>query len=98
MGVLHLIMTYDFILKAQHDKEFMQEIHNAISSGLDSEICTDIHRLRFYGEKKVVIVEPYSENSDFNWKIIPKEITYQAILKMLDGDRDSIGSDDIRDV
>ena len=93
-----MIMTYDFILKAQHDKDFMNEIRNAISSGLDNEIFTDIHRLRFYGEKKVVIVGPYSEHSDFNWKIIPKEITYSAILKMLEGNWDSIGSDDIRDI
>lgn len=91
-------MTYDFILKAQHDKNFMKKIRNAISSELDKEICTDIHRLRFFGEKKVVIVEPYSENSDFNWKIIPKEITYSAILKMIEGDWDGIGSEDIRDV
>ena len=93
-----MVMTYSFIIKAQRSKGFMQQIKDSIASKTDTELCTDIHRLRFSRENKMVTVLPLSDNSDFHEKIIPTEIAYCSLLKMLDGSWDDINPDDIRSI
>ena len=48
-----MIMTYDFILTAKYNKEFRVQLDNAILSDLNSEICTDIHRLTFLPKSRL---------------------------------------------
>lgn len=93
-----LIMTYDFILLARRDAALMRQLREAVTCDTNNEICTDIHRLYFNRNKKSVIIKPYSETSDFHWRVVPKEVTYQAFLKMLADDWDNIKPDEIRDV
>ena len=93
-----MIMTYDFILTAKYNKEFRVQLDNAILSDLNSEICTDIHRLTFLPKSQVVIVTAKSDTSAFRNEIIPKKITYQALMKMLDGNWNEIAPGDITDI
>ena len=85
-----MVMTFDFIFMAQRDEDYMKQIKAAISSDVDVEICSDIVRLYFDQEKKVVKVSPYSETSPFHYKIVPAQITYYALSKMLANDWDGI--------
>ena len=61
-------------------------------------VCTDIHKLSFFPSKQAVIVEALSQNSPFHYKIIPKEIKYSAISKMINGNWDDVCFDEIMDV
>lgn len=92
-----MIMTYDFILRAKYNKDFRLRLDKAILSDLNSEICTDIHRLTFLSKSQIVIVTAKSETSAFRNKIIPKKITYRALTKMLEGNWNDIAPGDITD-
>lgn len=92
-----MTMTYDFIPKARRDKAFLKQLKKALFSQSESIIFTDIHKLSFYPDKQAVTVEPKSDTSDFKEKIVPKEISYQAVLHMLDGEWDKINPNDIID-
>lgn len=91
-----MIMTYDFIFYAQRDEKFMQQIRECIISRTDIELCTEIHRLHFYGKRQLVIVKPLSKTSKFHEKIIPKIIDYHTLTRMLDGHWDEIEYDRIK--
>ncbi|MDE5699391.1 MAG: hypothetical protein K2I96_18615 [Lachnospiraceae bacterium] len=78
-----MVKTFDFIFAAHRDESFMKQLKEAVSSDVDVEICTDIMRLHFDSKNKVVIVRPFSETSAFHCKVVPAEITYHALLKML---------------
>ncbi len=93
-----MIMTYDFILTAKHDKNFRSKIDESILSNTSSEICTDIHRLTFFPESQTVTITAKSDTSPFRYKIAPKKITYQALMKMLNDKWDSIAPDEITDL
>lgn len=93
-----MIKTYDFLLIAKRDKNFRAKVDEAISSNVDCEICTDIHRLAFSSKSQTVVVTAKSTTSPFKEKIVPKKITYQALIKMLDGDWNSIDPNDITDL
>ena len=93
-----MIKTYDFIPIVQRNKEFMEQIRKAVLCDIDNVICIDIFRLSFDGKKKTVTIRPFSETSDFHWKIVAKEVTFQALIKMIEGDWDNIGLNDIKDV
>ena len=92
-----MIETYDFILTAKYDKDFMKHLKNALSSNEDSEISTNKHRLILDAKSQMMSVVPKSNTGAYN-KIIPKKIKYQAVLKMLNGEWDNIESDDITDI
>ena len=85
-----MVMTYDFIIYAQRNEKFMQQIRECVQNKADMEFCIDIHRLHFNGKEKKVIVEPFSETSEFRHKIIIKEIGYEDLMKLLGGDWDSV--------
>lgn len=91
-----MIMTYDFIFYARRDEKFMQQIRECIISRTDIELCTEIHRLHFYGKRQLVIVKPLSKTSKFHEKIIPKIIDYHTLTRMLDGHWDEIEYDRIK--
>ena len=93
-----MIMTYDFALIAHRDSELMKAINDAMVSQNDQEVCTDIHRLSFVSSEKVVIVKPLSENSPFHYKVVPKVITYTAVIKMLNNNWADICDGEIMDV
>ncbi len=93
-----MIKTYDFLLTAKRDKNFRAQMDEAVSSNTDCEICTDMHRLTFSSKSQTVSVTAKSKTSPFKENIIPKKITYKALIKMLDGDWNSIGPDDITDL
>ncbi|MCH5342153.1 MAG: hypothetical protein J1E01_11875 [Acetatifactor sp.] len=82
-------MTYDFILMAMRDEKLMKEIQDALSGNSECEIFTGIHKLSFSSTKQTVLVEACSDTSLFSHKIIPKEIPYSAVQKMLGGDWNS---------
>lgn len=42
-----MIKTYDFVLTAKYNQDFRAQIEEAVSCGLEKEICTDIHKLTF---------------------------------------------------
>lgn len=91
-------MTYDFILTAKRNEKFRSQIDEALLNNLESEICTDIHKLSFLPKSQTVIITARSDTSAFKEKIVPKKITYQALMKMLDGEWDRIAPDDITDL
>ena len=93
-----MITTYDFALFAQRDTELMQAINDAMASPNNEVVYTEIHKLSFFPSKQTVIVDALSKNSPFHNKIIPKEIKYSAINKMLHKNWESIGKDEIMDI
>lgn len=93
-----MLKTFDFIFTAKQDKNFRVKIDTAISSNMNYKICTDIHRLVFSSKSQTVAVTDKSTTSPFNKKIVPKRITYQALIKMLDGNWTSIASNDITEL
>ncbi len=93
-----MMMTFDFIFAAQRDIILMKQLREAIQSGSDVEICTDIHRIHFDPHRKAVEIRPCSETSAFHHKIVPKEVKYEAFVKMLDLDWENLAPDDIMDI
>ena len=93
-----MIKTFDFILMAKRDKNFRAKIDEAISSNMDCEIYTDIHRLTFSSKSQTVTITAKSNTSPFKEKIVPKRITYQSLIKLLDDEWTSIASNDITDL
>lgn len=92
-----MIMTYDFILYAKRDKDFMKQLRNAVLNDFDNEIYTDTHILSFQPKIKTVIIKAKPDINSFRNKIVPKKVTYSAFIKMLDGDWENINTDDIID-
>ena len=93
-----MIRTYDFALMARKNSKLMKEIKCALISSENDIIYTDIHKLSFYSHKKILRVEPIADNNSLYHKIIPKDIKYSAVLKMLANDWDLICGDEIMDV
>ncbi len=93
-----MIMTYDFALMAQRDTKLLKAINDALVSQNNEVVCTDIHKLCFFPSKKTVIVNALSENSPFHYQVVPKEISYTAIIKMLNNNWDDICKGEIIDV
>lgn len=91
-----MIRTYDFLLYAQRNSEFMSQIQAAISSASSSILYTKIHKLEFSAQTECVIITSNTEQESIQNKIIPMEIKYQALLKMLAKDWDAIDPADIR--
>lgn len=93
-----MIMTFDFALIAQRDAKLMKAINDAIASQRNEVVCTDIHKLSFFPSKQTVIVETLSNNSTFHYKVVPKEIKYSAVIKMVNGNWEDICEGEILDV
>ena len=93
-----MIMTFEFALIAQKDATLMRKINIAMASQNNEVVCTDIHKLSFIPSKQAVIVNALSNNSPFYYKIVPKEIKYSAVVKMLNNDWENISNDEIIDI
>lgn len=93
-----MIMTYDFLLLAKGNKNFRDHLNQAILSESDCEIYTDIHKLTFSPKSQTIMITAKSDTSPFRHKIAPKQITYSALMKMLDDNWESIASDEITDL
>ena len=94
-----MIMTYDWMVYAQHHPAFKKEIEAAIESGKRCELTfRQIHRIQFDPEERSVTVTPYSDNSEWRCKIIPIRIKYKAVLKAINGDWEHFSEDDIQDM
>ena len=93
-----MIKTFDFALIAQRDTKLMKAINDAIASQRNEVVCTDIHKLSFFPSKQTVIVEALSNNSPFHYKVVPKEIKYSAVIKMVNGNWEDICEGEILDV
>ena len=52
-------------------------------------------KLKSYFDTQVATVCPFSEISDFHYKIKPAKITYSAVKRLLHGDFESIVQGDI---
>lgn len=93
-----MIKTYDFLLTAKRDKDFRAQLEQAISSDTDRELCTDIHKLVFCAADQTVTITAKSSSSPFKEKIIPKKVTYRALMQMLSNEWDRIAPNDITDL
>ncbi len=93
-----MLMTFDFIFMAQKDNSLSKKIETALLSPVDEVIYTDIHKLSFCALKQSLFVDARSEDSPFRYKIMPKEIKYSAVRKMLNNNWDDICEDEIRDI
>lgn len=88
-------MTYDFIMHAWNDEEFMSKLLTGMEQNEDCEVCTECHRITFHSDIHKIDVFPLSETSPFHWKIMPMQITYSALYKMLNKDFEHFEHDDI---
>ena len=94
-----MIMTYDWMIYAQNHPPFKKQIEDLIASGNDGELTSrDMHRIKFEAGTQTVVVTPYSKTSDFHRKIIPKRISYRAILQIINGNWNDLREVDIQDV
>jgi hypothetical protein len=91
-----MTLTFDFIRKARKDVSFRNKIEDALRSGKDCQLCTDILRMSFNSQKRTMIVRRLSENSPFHWKVFPVEITYDAVHCMINDDFDNISDGEIK--
>ena len=57
-----------------------------------------MYRLSFEPLQQMVTVHPFSKDSMFNWKIIPKRLTYQLVREVINGNWDAFSEDSIFDV
>lgn len=69
-----MLMTFDFVLTAKYDTNFMKQLEEALSCDLDREIFTDTHRLNFYAKSQTITITTKSNTSAFHNKIIPKKL------------------------
>lgn len=92
-------MTYDWIIRAWHDDKLANQIKNILSDKKNIEITIDdMFSLVFDADSQTVIVRPFSDTSDFHWKIIPKQIKYRAVLDLLNKNFDNIQDSDIIEI
>ena len=91
-----LLMTFDFVFEAYRSECLMSELKSAVENDSDTEVCTEIERLRFDSKQKTVTIEPYSATSPFQCKIVPTEITYDVLCKMLAGTWEGICFEDFK--
>lgn len=89
-------MTYDFALLAQKDAKLMKAINDAMMSKKNEVVCTELHKLSFFPSKQIVIVEALSENSPFHYKILPKEIKYSVVAKLINGKWEDLCENEIK--
>ena len=90
-----LLNTLDFLIYAQRDDELKKSLLLAIEEGLETEICTKVHRLRFLPEEGYVHIEALSKNSPFAYKVIPSKMSYNAIKKILFTNRFEFDTDEL---
>lgn len=89
-------MTYNWLIHARTNHELRQKINDCINSRQDTEITyQDMYRITFEADSQSVIVRPFSETSDFHYKIFLTRITYRAVLLMIDGNLADIQPSDI---
>jgi len=89
-------MTYDWLIHARNSPELKQKIKDIINSCQNAELTyKDTHRITFDTASKSVIVRPFSETSNFHYKIFNTKITYRAVLKFIDGNFEDILPSDI---
>ena len=90
-------MTFDWIIWANRDSGFKEQIEDLITNSQTIEITyRQMYRLRFDGSSQSLLVTPFSNTSDFNRKIIPTQISYDAVKRLLKGDWDSLTHEDIK--
>ena len=89
-------MTYDWLNHARNNPELKQKIKDIINSCQNTELTyQNMYRITFENTSQSVIVRPFSETSDFHYKIFNTRITYRAVLKLIDGNFEDILSSDI---
>jgi len=89
-------MTYNWLVHARTDHELRQKINDCIDRCQDTELTyQNMYRITFESDSRSVIVRPFSETSDFHYKIFPTRITYRAVLLMIDGNLEDILPSDI---
>ncbi len=93
-----MIMTFDFVLDAQKNRELMSQLLNYMEQNTDRVINTNTCKIIFRADSQKADILPLSETSPFHCKIVPKQITYSALHKMLNGDFDHFEDGDIIDI
>lgn len=94
-----MIKTYDWIFYAYHHPDYKQQIEDIIFSGKDCELVYEnMCRMKFDHAAECVTITALSADSPFYEKIYPKEISYSAVLKIMNGTFDSLSEDEFRDL
>ena len=96
---LEIVKTTFETLLNELSEEISSNNELNISDNKNIELTIDqIFRLNFDCQNQSVTVRPFSDTSYFHCKIIPKRITYSAVLKLLDKNFDDISEDDIVEI
>lgn len=93
-----MIRSFDFVQMAQKNRQLRNEIEMARSSSNRTVVYTYMHKLDFDSINKIVMVEPCSEEAHVQCKIVPKKITYKALICMLENRWDDMEEGDIVDI
>lgn len=84
-----MLMTFDWLIHAQNDRAWKEEIENALESKAEIELThLNMFRILFDPDTQTTTVRPFSQTSDFHYKIKPAKITYLAVRRLLHGDFD----------
>lgn len=87
-------MTYDWIVFSS--AQFKQKIRETILCNENRElIWDDMVLISFNHETQYATVKPLSSTSPFHYKIIPKMISYKAVISIMDKNFDNINDTDI---
>ncbi len=94
-----MVTTFDFLLTAQHNPTFRVQLLHALSSPFPCTLQTELHTLTLSPASQTVTITPRPDTDAFGVsKVIPKQVTYQALNHMLHHRWDCIVPEDITDL
>lgn len=94
-----MIMSFDWLRDANADPEWKRQIENAMLHDEPQILFhKEIYRLLFDPLQQLVTVQPFSEDSMFSCKIMPKKFTYQLVSEVINGNWNAFSSNNIFDV
>ena len=82
-----MVQTFYFLFWARNDKKFMELLQNALSSDKESVLFTDRHKLFFDAGSQTLYITPKPGTNAYV-KVVPAKITYRALRKLLNNERD----------
>lgn len=78
-----MLKTYDFVVIAQKNLKVKKQIEDFIYNAIDGEISLENFKLIFNSQTQRMIVKAASTSRVGHEKIVPKSISYHAVLKMI---------------
>lgn len=94
-----MIMTFDWLIEANKNIKWKKIIEDALLCDKPQVLYhKEMYQLAFDPSEQLVTVYPFSKDSMFNWKIVPKRITYHLVKEVINGNWDAFSKNHIFDI